>query len=160
MDRSVCEFIRDWLKFALELTVNHFQKGTNLRRTSIVLIVLALQQFTGQAFVTQCWPQIRPHVALALIVITDSPRFYQSVGLADKAFDYNVASATAGWAGCLLGMFISDIVGRRDLLIWGAFGQAFFLFLVSGLGTKHNPSVSDIRGLVAGVILFIFIFAG
>ena len=31
-----------------------YQRGTNLRRTSVVCIVLALQQFTGQGFVTQC----------------------------------------------------------------------------------------------------------
>ena len=89
-----------------------------------------------------------------------SPRFYESVGLSTYAFDYNIASATAGVVGCFLGMIISDLVGRRDLLIWGGFGQALFLFLVAGLGEKANPSAADARGLVASVILFIWIFTG
>ena len=90
----------------------------------------------------------------------DSPRFYKKVGLGAHAFDYNIASATAGWAGCLLGMIASDIVGRRDLLIWGCITFSLFLFLVSGLGLHAHPSPSEARGLVASVVLYIFIFTG
>ena len=118
-------------------------RGTNLRRTGIVCIVLALQQFTGQGFVSQY-----------------SPRFYATVGLSTYAFDYNIASAVAGAVGCFMGMIISDTFGRRDLLIFGGFGQALFLFLVAGLGEKTNPSSSDAKGLVASVILYIWIFTG
>ena len=117
--------------------------GTNLRRTGIVCIVLAFQQFTGQGFVSQY-----------------SPRFYKSVGLGTYAFDYNIASATAGAVGCLMGMIISDTIGRRDLLVWGGIGQALFLFLVAGLGEKISPSSSDAQGLVASVVLYIWIFTG
>ncbi|KIW53744.1 hypothetical protein PV05_06158 [Exophiala xenobiotica] len=118
-------------------------RGTNLRRTTIVLTLLLLQQFCGQGFVSQY-----------------SPRFYKKVGLGAHAFDYNIASATAGWAGCLLGMIASDIVGRRDLLIWGCITFSLFLFLVSGLGLHAHPSPSEARGLVASVVLYIFIFTG
>lgn len=118
-------------------------RGTNLRRTWIVICVQALQQFTGQGFVSQY-----------------SPRFYKTVGLGDKGFDYNVASAIAGWTSCLIGMIVSDVVGRRDLLIWGGFAQALFLFLVSIFGTKTHPSSSEAHGLVASVVLYVFVFTG
>ena len=65
-----------------------------------------------------------------------------------------------GAVGCFLGMIISDVFGRRDLLIVGALGQALFLFLVAGVGEKTNPTPTDARALVAGVVLFIWIFTG
>ena len=51
-------------------------------------------------------------------------------------------------------------MGRRVLLIWGCVGQVLFLFLISGLGTVPDPSTGDKRGLVASVVLYIFIFTG
>lgn len=93
-------------------------------------------------------------------VSSDSPRFYKKVGLGAHAFDYNIASATAGWAGCLLGMIASDVLGRRDLLMWGCITFSFFLFLISGLGLIKQPTESDKNGLVASVVLYIFIFTG
>ena len=90
----------------------------------------------------------------------DSPRFYKKVGLAAHAFDYQIASATAGWAGCFLGMIGSDVFGRRDLIIWGCLGQTLFLFLVSGLGLHAHPSPPEARGLVASVVMYFFIFTG
>lgn len=102
------------------------------------------------------------HLSLPLVahVFTDSPRFYRKVGLGAHAFDYNIASATAGWAGCLLGMIASDVFGRRDLLIWGCITFSLFLFLISGLGLHQHPSTSEKNGLVASVVLYIFIFTG
>ena len=59
-----------------------------------------------------------------------------------------------------MGSIASDVVGRRVLLIWGCAGQVLFLFLISGLGNASNPSTGDKRGLVASVVLYIFIFTG
>lgn len=118
-------------------------QGTNLRRTLIASGLLGLQQLLGQGFVSQY-----------------SPRFYDTVGLSEHAFDYNVGSAALGWGGCLLGILLSDFIGRRLLLIWGGLGQTVFLFLIAGLGIKSNPTAADGRGVVAGVMLFFFIYSG
>ncbi|CAL5869147.1 uncharacterized protein PFLUO_LOCUS3375 [Penicillium psychrofluorescens] len=118
-------------------------QGVNLRRTAISSSLLFLQQLCGQGFVSGY-----------------SPRFYDSVGLSSQAFNYNIGSATLGWGGCLLGMLLSDFVGRRSVLIWGGIGQTIFLFLVAGLGLKKNPTTSDANGLVAGVMLYFFVYSG
>lgn len=121
----------------------HLFRGVNLRRTNIACIVFILQQFTGQGFVSQY-----------------SPRFYSSVGLGAKAFQYTIGSATTGLAGTLVGMVLMDTMGRRPVLIWGGILQAPWLFAVAVLGSRANPSVGDSRGLVASVLLFDFFFSG
>lgn len=57
-------------------------------------------------------------------------------------------------------MLLSDFIGRRTVLIWGGVGQMIFLFVVAGLGLKKDPSTSDANGLVAGVMLYFFIYSG
>lgn len=122
---------------------HHLFRGVNFRRTTIACIVFILQQFTGQGFVSQY-----------------SPRFYNSVGLGEKAFQYTISSATTGLAGTLFGMALIDTVGRRPVLIWGGVLQAPWLFAVAVLGTKADPSASEAKGLVASVLLFNFFFSG
>ena len=82
------------------------------------------------------------------------------MGLSANAFNYNIGSAAVGFAGCLIGMVGSDFIGRRDILIWGAFAQAVFLFLIAGLGIASHPTASDGRGLVAGVMMYFFLYSG
>lgn len=122
---------------------HHLFHGVNCRRTKIACSVFILQQFTGQAFVSQY-----------------SPRFYESVGLGAQAFQYTVGSATTGLAGTLVGMVLIDTIGRRPILIWGGIMQAPWLFAVAYLGSKANPSPEDSKALVASVLLFNFFFSG
>lgn len=56
-------------------------------------------------------------------------------------------------------MPLSDLIGRRDLLIWGAVLQGVFLFAMAGVGSKSSFTTSDAHGLVASVMLFNFFFA-
>lgn len=148
IDAGLCRAEADAIRDALHNKLDkgpwaQLFHGTNLRRTTIVVCVLALQQLTGQGFVSQY-----------------SPRFYKTVGLGDKGFTYNIASAVAGWTSCLIGMVFSDVLGRRDLLIWGGVTQALFLFLVAVFGTSRHPSDLEAEGLVGSVILFMFVFTG
>ena len=57
-------------------------------------------------------------------------------------------------------MIASDYIGRRQILIWGAFGQALFLFLIAGLGIKSHPTAADGQGVVAGVMMYFFLYSG
>lgn len=122
-------------------------------------MVFIFQQFTGQGFVSQC--RFRPSscAVIKLINWQDSPRFYKTVGLSKNAFIYNIISSVVAWVGVLIGMPLSDLVGRRDLLIWGAVLQGIFLFSMAGIGTKSSFTTSDANGLVASVMLFNFSFA-
>lgn len=60
----------------------------------------------------------------------------------------------------MLGMLLSDFVGRRDVLIWGGLSQTLFLFLIAGVGLAKHPTQSDGQALVAGVMLYFFFYSG
>lgn len=148
VERGHCREEADAIDEALKNSVEkepwtHLFRGVNFQRTTIACIVFTLQQFTGQGFVSQY-----------------SPRFYNSVGLGDKAFQYTIGSATTGLAGTLFGMALIDTMGRRQVLIWGGVLQSPWLYAVAVLGTKANPSDGDARALVACVLIFNFFFSG
>jgi SP family sugar:H+ symporter-like MFS transporter len=86
----------------------------------------------------------------------DSPRFYTSVGLADHAFDYNIASASVLVFGSIAAMLLVDVMGRRPILLWGAVFQAIFLFIMASIGDIRHPTPAQANTLVASVILFNF----
>ena len=93
--------------------------------------------------------------------MSDSPRFYITIGLATHAFDYYIASAVAGWAGALVCLFLIDNLGRATILLVGAVGQGIFLFLNAGLSLNSaHATTSEANGLVAGVILHFHFYAG
>lgn len=127
----------------------------------IATIVFIFQQFTGQAFVSNC--TVHPPFFSTFHAsnrFSDSPRFYETVGLSENAFNYNIGSAALGWLGVAIGMIFIDYSGRRTVLMVGCIGQAVFLFLVAGMGLPKDPVVAEANTLVASVMLYNFFYAG
>ncbi|THU82598.1 general substrate transporter [Dendrothele bispora CBS 962.96] len=119
-------------------------KGSNLRRTSIATIVFAFQQLTGQAFSSQY-----------------GTVFYIRTGLGDMAFTYSLINTALSIVVCFMGMILIEYLGRRPVLISGAFFQSLWLYLVAGIGgTTGGPVNADRqRMMVAATMLFTFSFS-
>ena len=105
--------------------------------------------------------RIRCYVSEVMIQIpltTDadavSPRFYVQMGLGAMSFTYTVISAACGLVSVLCGLYLYAHLGRRPILITGAFLQIPFMCLVAGLGGKKNHSTTDIHMVIASIILF------
>ena len=92
--------------------------------------------------------------------MTDSPRFYATVNLSAHAFQYNIASATCGFAGCFIATFLIDRFGRRPLLLIGAAGQMVCLFIIAAMGDVKQPNKNESNVLVASVMFFLFFYFG
>ncbi|OCF32680.1 hypothetical protein I317_06080 [Kwoniella heveanensis CBS 569] len=112
-------------------------KGTNRRRTMIVLISFTFQQITGQAFVS-----------------TYQTVFYKSNGYADQAFLYPVINGVLQLFAVIPGMFLVDNLGRRPLLLLSCSFQGLFMFLLAGLGGMHSTNTSIRNAVVASFMLF------
>lgn len=112
-------------------------KGTNLRRTMLVMVAYTYQQITGQAFTS-----------------TYQVVFYRQNGYAAQAFTYPIIGSVLAMAAVLPGMVLVDSLGRRPVLLISNAGQMLFLFLLGGLGSKQGRSTTENGALVAFFMLF------
>ncbi|ETI27799.1 hypothetical protein G647_00248 [Cladophialophora carrionii CBS 160.54] len=114
-------------------------RGSNFRRTMIVLVYYFYQQTTGQAFVS-----------------TYQTTFYKTNGLADQAFTYPVISYCLSFLSVIPAMYTIDRIGRRySLMITFSF-QAFWIFLLAGLGGMAHKTASEKNMIVAAFMLYAF----
>lgn len=112
-------------------------RGTNARRTWLVIAFYIYQQITGQAFVS-----------------TYQTVFFKENGYADHAFTYPVISSCLSVLAVLPCMYFSDVLGRRTVLIGSFFFQALWLCLLAGIGERSNKTQSMKAACVAFFMLF------
>lgn len=99
IDSGNCEEEIQAIKEALQERVHKapwrdLVRGTNRRRTALVLIACFYQQMTGQAFVS-----------------TYQTTFLKTNGFASQAFTYPIINSCLGFVGVLPGMFMVDRLG-------------------------------------------------
>ncbi|OOQ81718.1 putative sugar transporter [Penicillium brasilianum] len=112
-------------------------RGTNLRRTMIVIVNYFFQQATGQAFVS-----------------TYSVVFYKTNGYAEYAFTYPLITACLGFLALLPAMYMVDKLGRRFSLMISFFFQTLWLFILAGIGEKGHKSTTEKDAVVAVFMLY------
>ncbi|OJJ07360.1 hypothetical protein ASPVEDRAFT_56765 [Aspergillus versicolor CBS 583.65] len=119
-------------------------KGTNLRRTIIVIVCYFFQQATGQAFVS-----------------TFQTKFYQQNGYAENAYTYPIISSVLNLVAVLLAMVLVDRLGRRYTLFLSYSLQALWMYVLAGLGGMAHPTTTSRNTIVASFMLYtIFYNAG
>lgn len=55
---------------------------------------------------------------------------------------------------CIIGIPLIDTLGRRTLLLWGAAGQAGFMYMFAGVGGRTDTSKGRGYAIEAAVVLF------
>ncbi|CAK7213515.1 hypothetical protein SBRCBS47491_001826 [Sporothrix bragantina] len=116
-------------------------RGTNLRRTALVVVYYFFQQTTGQAFVS-----------------TYQTTFYKTNGFAAQAFTFPIITSCLGFLSVLPAMYLVDAAGRRITLLQSYAFQAFWLFLLAGLGSKAVRSSTENNMVVASFMLYAFFY--
>ncbi|KAH8810673.1 putative sugar transporter [Xylogone sp. PMI_703] len=114
-------------------------RGSNFRRTMIVIVYYFFQQTTGQAFVS-----------------TYQTTFYKTNGFADQAFTYPVINSCLSFLSVIPLMYFVDKIGRRYSLMITYCLQAFWIFLLAGLGGMRHKTVADKNTIVAAFMLYSF----
>ncbi|KAI0470779.1 putative sugar transporter [Xylariaceae sp. FL0804] len=112
-------------------------RGTNLRRTLLVMAFYFFQQTTGQTFIS-----------------TYVTGFYKDNGYGEESFVYPVVNLSLGFLAVIPIMYIIDKLGRRWILMGSYFSQALWMYTFAGLGENQNRSVADSNMVVAALILF------
>ncbi|KAL4790587.1 general substrate transporter [Aspergillus venezuelensis] len=117
-------------------------RGSNLRRTLIVIACYFFQQATGQAFVS-----------------TYQTKFYQQNGFAEQAYTYPLVSSVIGLVAVLIAMYFIDRLGRRYMFIMSYAFQALWMYVLAGLGAQANPSTTTKNTIIAAFMLYQFFYS-
>lgn len=114
-------------------------RGVNFRRTLVAAGVQSLQQAQGNSFTT------------TYIVL-----FLQSLGVENPLL-IKTARSCCSFAGTLLAFYLTDKIGRRMMLIGGAFLMGVLLWITSGLAawTPGGVTGSAAQGAIACIILHV-----
>ena len=113
-------------------------RGNYLRRTWIAGTLFAIHQSNGNQFVQSY-----------------AATFYVQQGLGAMSFTYNMIGQSMGILGCLVGVILFDITGRRPLLVYGSVVCTFLLFLASGIrGSTSNPGQQVTHTMISCFLIF------
>ena len=106
-------------------------RGTNLRRTLVAIGMNFFIQATGSPF-TAAYGTL----------------FVQSIGSINP-FNYSIMSSCINFFCCLVGITITDKIGRRPILMIGSLLQITWLFIMGAVGTVASPSYA-MKQLIVG----------
>ena len=71
----------------------------------------------------------------------------------NSILSYPVINALLSFFAVLPGMFLVDTLGRRGILMLSCGGQAFWLFMLAGLGSKKVKNTSIRNTVVAAFMM-------
>ncbi|KAJ0367919.1 hypothetical protein COL26b_011089 [Colletotrichum chrysophilum] len=111
-------------------------KGVNLKRTAVVMVMNFFQQATGQAFAS-----------------TYGAIFIKDIGTVNP-FTMTIVNAIVNLVMVFIGLYLTDRVGRRPLLLIGAVLQFAAIVTMGSLGTVSDPSFAVKTGIVAMLTVF------
>jgi MFS transporter, SP family, sugar:H+ symporter len=74
------------------------------------------------------------------------------------AFTYSLINTAVSILVCFMGMVLIEYLGRRPVLISGAFFQSLWLYLVAGIGGSATTADRQ-KMMVAAFMLFNFSFS-
>ncbi len=110
-------------------------RGTNLRRTLVAMGMNFFIQATGSPF-TAAYGTL----------------FVQSIGSINP-FNYSIMSSCINFFSCLVGILITDKIGRRPILMVGSVLQIVWLFTMGGVGTVASPTYAQKQLIVGATAL-------
>ncbi|KAH8891220.1 putative sugar transporter [Thozetella sp. PMI_491] len=145
-ENGSCEAEIQAIKSALQGNVHKapwmdLVRGSNFRRTMIVVVYYFFQQTTGQAFVS-----------------TYQTTFYKTNGYAAQAFTYPIINGCLSFFAVIPTMYLVEKIGRRKNLLLSFGLQAFFMYLLAGLGEKTSKSTTESNTIVASFMLYAFTY--
>ena len=118
-----------------------FKPNSNLRRTILGTSLQMMQQWTGVNF-----------------VFYFGTNFFKSLGTVQNPFIISLITTLVNVCSTPISFWAIERLGRRPLLIWGAFGMVVCQFIVAITGTV-TQSPSALSAMIAFICIYIFFFA-
>ncbi|KAK1776641.1 general substrate transporter [Copromyces sp. CBS 386.78] len=119
-----------------------WQGGSYLRRTILGTSLQMMQQWTGINF-----------------IFYFGTTFFQQLGTIDDPFLMSLVTTLVNVCSTPVSFYTMEKLGRRTLLIWGAFGMLICEFIVAIVGTCKPDDTAAIKAMIAFICIYIFFFA-
>ncbi|KAK3984010.1 general substrate transporter [Cladorrhinum sp. PSN332] len=119
-----------------------FKSDSYLRRTALGISLQMMQQFTGCNF-----------------VFYFGTTFFQQLGTISNPFLINLITTLVNVCSTPVSFYTMEKLGRRTLLIWGAFGMVVCQFIVAIVGTVRPDDDKAVKAMIAFICVYIFFFA-
>lgn len=117
-------------------------KGTDLRRTAIICMMYASQNFAGN------------------LIANQATYFFEQAGISpDKSFQLNLINSCLQFVANALSWPLSAWFGRRTIYLWGTAINVTFLFILAICGSVHQNHQTSYAQACLGVIIS-FVYAG
>lgn len=117
-------------------------KGTDLRRTAIICMMYASQNFAGN------------------LIANQATFFFEQAGIStDKSFQLNLINSCLQFVANALSWPLSAWFGRRTIYLWGTAINVTFLFILAICGSVHQNHQTSYAQACLGVIIS-FVYAG
>lgn len=118
------------------------QPSSYVRRTILGTSMQMMQQWTGCNF-----------------VFYFGTTFFQQLGTISNPFLMSLITTLVNVCSTPISFYTMEKLGRRPLLIWGAFGMAICEFIVAIVGTCLPDDTNAVKGMIALICIYIFFFA-
>ena len=119
-----------------------FDNSSYLRRTVLGTSMQMMQQWTGCNF-----------------VFYFGTTFFQQLGTIQNAFLISLITTLVNVCSTPISFYTMERLGRRPLLIWGAFGMCICQFIVAIVGTVKPDDDNAVKAMIAFICIYIFFFA-
>ncbi|CAI7640180.1 unnamed protein product [Penicillium pancosmium] len=121
---------------------NIFHPNSNVRRTVLGTSLQMMQQWTGVNF-----------------VFYYGTPFFTQLGTISNPFLISMITTIVNVLSTPLSFYAIEKVGRRPLLLWGAFGMVICQFLVAIIGVTDGQSPKAVSAMISFICIYIFFFA-
>lgn len=116
--------------------------SSNLRRTILGTSLQMMQQWTGVNF-----------------VFYFGTTFFQSLGTIHNPFLISMITTIVNVVSTPISFYIIERIGRRPIMIWGAFGMVICQFIVAIIGVTTDQSSAPISAMISFICIYVFFFA-
>ncbi|KAF7315460.1 Maltose permease [Mycena indigotica] len=117
-------------------------RGTDRRRTIIICLMYASQNFAGN------------------LIANQATFFFEQAGIAsDRAFQLNLINSCLQFVANVLALPLSAWFGRRTIYLWGTAINVMFLFILGICASVKQTQSTSFAQACLGVIIS-FVFAG
>ncbi|KAK2071665.1 hypothetical protein P8C59_006071 [Phyllachora maydis] len=117
-------------------------KGTDLRRTTIICLIYASQNFAGN------------------LIANQATFFFEQAGIShDKAFQLNLINSCLGLVANIMSWPLTNFYGRRTIYLAGTAVNITLLFLLGIVASIPQNSATNYAQAILGILIS-FVFAG